>query len=557
MPVNISPILSLVFCLSLFLCFSCTSTPPEKTQRDFSTQIPAETSYVAQFQVDTSSPTVRAWAKGISDRRESYRVTARDNLTLTFFTWLVSDLSEHIEKRSTEDIGIPTSFSVALYGHWLWPVYTQEIKDQALFIRWIKEILNANDELKKSELIRQTKGKHTVYTFDLRRSDLSLIIYFPDEHTVKISLIYGELEADLVAYLTGDKKPQRFLSESKHLKDLVDYAGIKRESALIWVSFERIFQAIFSPKGINADLIPSLLVQSIERDRQKESQRVCQTEFKSLIAKAPEFIVGDVATSKSQDQHVRILWNLQDEISRELKKMGTQDIVRIQPQDQMLGASMAVNLSTVVSAVQKLISAVIQSPYQCRDITRILNLNELSKAQTQLSFIPPIFLGIKGISLSVQDFKFNLVKPDIAATIVISAQQAPMLIQMAKMFVPSLASLKLPETGAPPQLIQGLSIPANFQPVYLQIQRDALGLALGEQGKLALVSALEDERSKSAPLIRLNYNAQKFDRAFAETAPSQGKSSAQVAHPVNISVDVDLSSKGLIIDGFIRDTNTK
>ena len=127
-----------------------------------------------------------------------------------------------------------------------------------------------------------------------------------------------------------------------------------------------------------------------------------------------------------------------------------------------------------------------------------------------------------------------------------------MLLQIAKTLVPALSALKLPKVGAQPQLIQGLAIPANFQPAYLQIKEDAVGVALGERGKLTLINSMRNARSGPAPLVHLKYNAQKFRRALKGITPAQLKEklSATQTRPMEISIEIAPTLKGIVLDGI-------
>ena len=530
---------SLISCIAIVTCFSCTPDPTPQA-RNFFSYIPAETSYLAHLNVDTSSETVKSWAQTLKGVDQVYRPDLKERHGLTYLAALLSDLSSHIEASSTEKIGIPKRFGAALYSHWLWPVYMQEVHDQALFVQWMNHVAKLSSEASPLQWVTQTHGAHTIYVLDLKRDALSVMMYFSPDRTVKISVAPRREEDTMRALLTGDQKTGRYLTDTGYVKRLAERAEIQEDSTLVWVSFNRIFQSLLNPVG------------TLEHQSQDPHLQLCLKEWNSLISGAPELIVGEAVTHSGRGQHLRLLWVLQDEMSRLAHTMGTRDLFSVDPKRQMLSIGVAVELSAVIAGLQQLITSVIKSPYQCRELRRSLDLNQLTQAQTQLSFIPPIFLGIQGVSLGIQNFEFNLVKPDIEATLIVSAKRAPMLLQIAKTFVPALSALKLPKVGAQPQLIQGLAIPANFQPAYLQIKEDAVGVALGERGKLTLINSMRNARSGPAPLVHLKYNAQKFRRALKGITPAQLKEklSATQTRPMEISIEIAPTLKGIVLDGI-------
>lgn len=179
---------------------------------------------------------------------------------------------------------------------------------------------------------------------------------------------------------------------------------------------------------------------------------------------------------------------------------------------------------------------------------------DLQQALMMLQFVPPFARNVKGLSVGLVDVDMSKPGPipEVHAFAVLSADQAPMLLNVLKGTKPEFAQLAFPKVGEPATELKGLPLPPPMRGLKMKVTEQGIGFALGAKG----VSALEKTMSKvtpgAAPFFSFSYQVDEIfglvKTAVAKFAPPEVKDlfSDFGTLPVNLlTVEVGFSKKGV------------
>ena len=522
--------------LTMLIMMSCTlscSSPVDTHTKKLLSVIPADTGYLFQLHVNTKSPLVKEQARIFNEQKH---VLMSMPSQLRPFVKIYESLLEHIQRDQMDEIGLSDDFKIALYGMWLWPVVIQDIKNKDNYIKWLGELSGSK--------VTAHPSSPNIYRFkNLEGAPFYPILGFSGDDLAQIALVNSETEAIIIPYLNGQKTHQKSLYDEGSVQRLAESVQIVGDTMLFWIDTVKIFKMLTQPKGLHVKLRTKEIAEDLERSSARDQH--CDREIWGLITKVQAVIGGNL-----KGLHTRVLLKLEPQLAADLNKVTAHDILTATPQDGLAGVSLAINAKGVIQVAQKLIQETLDKPFQCRSIKRDLNPQALRQTQAQLAMLPPFATDLQAVSLQIYDAEVNLAAPKANATLVLSAKQAPNLMQMAQAFVPMLAQLDLPKTGKGVQAISGLPLPMSLQPVYSQLEANGLGIAIGEQGKKNLKRSISAPQKGPAPLFRVSYDVDQVTKLFKDKLPLQiqqgmGSQSSMGNH---VTIELGFNKSGLMFE---------
>ena len=532
-------------CWVILVAMSCAlscSSPVKTHTKKLLSLIPADTGYLFHFNVDAKSPLAKETARVFKEQKST--LMKMDPKLQPLFN-LYGSILEHIERGDMDKLGLSDQFKIGLYGMWLWPVVIQEVNNRDRYIKWLSE-------LSGSDIVPDPSSPN-IYRFkDSAGAPFYPILGFSGDHIAQIALAHAETEAIIIPYLNGQKTHQRSLYDEGSVQRLAESVHIVGDTALFWIDIVRIYKMLTQPEGVHVKLRTAEIARDLERS--KAHDRHCEREMWGLLTKVQSVIGGNL-----KGLNMRVFLKLDTDLAAHLSKVTARDVSAVTPQDGLLGVSFAVNVKGVIDVAQAFIQETLDKPYQCRNLKRDLQPQALRQMQTQLAMLPPFATDLQGVSVQIYNAELNLAAPKVDAALIVSAKQAPKLIQIAQAFVPILAELKVPEAGKGVQEISGLPLPMSLQPIYSQLEAHGLGIALGERGKERLKRSLSAPQKGAAPLFRVSYNIDQITKLFKDKIPAQIQQSIGMSTPMSnhITIELGFNKSGLMIESRAEAQKTK
>jgi hypothetical protein len=205
----------LIFIILISSIMSCTRDQSPRADLSLLDDIPAETSYVAQITYQNDHPQLRAWLNTIKTQAPIYRKLLGAQPTRQVLVSLLEGFAHYALRGELEQVGLYSSFEGALYGAWLWPVYSQEVSDPELLLKWVKKIARRHHVELKERMFEGVK----IYSAPLTSADESLalkfLLMFPDPHRVTVSIVTPALEDELLTSLNQPLPQERSMSSTQ------------------------------------------------------------------------------------------------------------------------------------------------------------------------------------------------------------------------------------------------------------------------------------------------------------------------------------------------------
>lgn len=499
-------------CIAIFV----TVASPRFAQADLA-EIPAETIYAAEIHLSEFLWIAPLFSTEIMGASLNDFQKSEDPLEL-----FLSNAFDEIFKRSHDgtlsELGInPKSTVLSVYGIGIWPVLSLQLEDSSRFQAWLF------DHLGRQGLQPKSVSEGQIYSFRCDPSEeVSCRIAFDHgQNRLKLALILSDKENVFTPYLLGKESLSGSLQSSGELDGLkAKYESDGKSFALF--NQKRLVQTLTGKLiGLNADLLPLEL-----KRLSSQLPPSCEQEYIQLIDLIPYTFLGYHQTLT--EKRFRFVLPLNGALSR-LHELSTSEAYSSQQLGELMHFNMAFNFQGLIQLITDLNQYLTSQPFRCPHLQRG-QLNEVVAHLTgQLSMVPPLFSGIRGFSFALKNIEIPPMQkestresPSIDAALLISATQAPMLLQMLKGFVPQFAQATFPTVDGPASPIQGLELPPTAPPHTMMIKSDGIGLGIGEQSVSTLPSLMTKEPRSAAPLFYLSYNFSRFMAMLMEMVPKEG-----------------------------------
>ena len=505
--------------------------------------VPEETAYFANFDSKTlpakSVKTLQDGFKSNSEfRKELNTAASSSNASHRFGGLVIGALLDNFVANTFNTIGLAQRPRLTAYGLGLWPVVMVDLKDSAVFEKWLTSV---ESTAKISSKIETFEGA-TYRLYPIEKEVAS--IFAISKGKAVFAIIPTELNAQMLPYVLGQKKAASSLSISKRLKRLMATYG-KNASNIAFLDGVELFKTLASKgKGLNKTLI-------VKEMSQFNLDAVCVTEITQLLETMP-MIVSATTTLNDTVTEGEVVWEMAPSLAKDLMTIGSTR-AGAGTAASLASIGLAIDSGKVIDLIKKSAASVAAKPYKCSEL---LELNRiLAQTYGQLMFVPPFARAFKAIDINISGWDVgpnaDLASSSPRATLVLSAANAPMVFEALKGLVPMLASLPAMTDNGEPVALNQLPLPPYLKAPHIGIGKHAIGLSVGEGEAKNLKTILASGKTSAAPLFSFSYDLDGLMKIIKVMAPSSKEATAALKEFDNLgltgksSTTLEITKSGL------------
>lgn len=537
-------LLAFSLCLSTTACSksdktgSASKTEKKKVDPMLAT-VPAETNYFLNFDAAAISKGFKSEAKKAIAKNADFS-EAMANLKQSaepserFAGVLMESVLDHYLNDKMDQIGMPKTPRIVLYGIGMWPAITLQIEDPKAFETWLSTQEKAAKITAKSETFNQK----TFRTYPIEAEVFSA--FAVHEKTATFAVIPTELKAQMLPYVLRDKLPSKTLNDTDTLSKLAaEYKFSK--STYAYLNLVDFFKTLASRgEGLNKTMI-------VKEMSNFNLDTVCQDEVIGMLQKGPRFVSGLDRLTETESRF-RFVWELEDGLATELMSIASATAEK-GAAGGLASFGIAFDSGKSIDLFKKKAAELSTAPFKCKDLQEFNQ--EVAKANGQLMFVPPFARAFKGIQINISSITGSQGGMEVAASILLSVDNAPLVLDAIKGMLPMLATLPAMKPDAVPMPLLNYPLPAFAKSPHIALGKSALGISIGtnEQNRLkALVGAAA---KKNSPFVSISYDFDKMSKALEaakSTSPELTEAAAEFAK-MGLSgastSDVKFTKKGL------------
>lgn len=378
----------------------------------------------------------------------------------------------------------PNPFLV-VHGMDLMPAAQIELADEAAFAALIGEI---EGELEEPLTRRDIDGREVIWIeirpgFGLAASH--------HENTLSIALTPDD--ADRLARIAGHTAPAEPMGVNA-LQSFNEAQGFS-ENGSGFVELPRLVEQLLDPD--------SVVIELADEDERARFLGVienpaCVAEYTAIANSMPQTVFGYTRIDeKNLDMSVRQY--LAPNLATALKPVAEAPVKVDRELSGLFNFGMAMDLIAAREFARGLVNGWVTNPPDCPSFSDIAkNAGDWQQALTQP--IPPVVTNIHGLFLEAEDLSVNdQGMPTGGGTLALYMNQPQLLVGMAQMFLPAVASMDLQPGG------DALPVPSDIAPqlaatdleLWMAMGESALGVAVGETHVPALKSSLQNTSGDS------------------------------------------------------------
>ncbi len=263
-----------------------------------------------------------------------------------------------------------------------------------------------------------------------------------------------------------------------------------------------------------------------DRLRALGEDEACRAEINALVRQVPRLSTGMTRLdNREMTLHSRL--ETDQTLGARLTTIANTPVnLEIGP-TEFLSAGLAFNLVAARDFGRELVAGWVNNPPECELFSDI----RANAADWQLALnrpIPPFITNLHGFRLNLDRMvmRDGSGVEDAAGTLAVFMRNPQMLLGMAQMFSPELASLDLRPGGEPQRLPEGLIPYLSGVPAFMALSDGAIGLAVGEGQAAGISEALKTTTPDNA-IFGYSVNMAAYGRlmegvmseAFADAEP--------------------------------------
>ncbi len=407
-----------------------------------------------------------------------------------FAATIVDAIIKNFTNKTMSQMGVSETPRLLAYGLGFWPVITIELSDSQAFEKW----LATTEATAKIKVKTETLGTSKYRVFPVDNKVIS--VFAVNKNTASFAVVPTELKTKMLPYILGTQKPAKSIQSENVIGKIQSKHGFVTRNAG-FANLLEIFKTLASQgEGLNKELI----IEEMRRDFKLDA--VCVNEFKALIAQGPRFVMGlDKITSKSSS--ARFVWEMSSGIAADFASVASKTAGTAN-KNALLNIGIAFDSGKALALFQKKAQELSQSPFKCSELA---DLNkEVAKANSQLMFIPPFARAFKGVELTVSKLSGTMATMDVAATLVLTVDKAPMVFDALKGMLPPLAALPKLPTDATPVPLNQFPLPPVIKAPHLALGPNAFGLSIGAGQSENLKTIVGAKKLKDSSLLSVHYD---------------------------------------------------
>ncbi len=225
---------------------------------------------------------------------------------------------------------------------------------------------------------------------------------------------------------------------------------------------------------------------------------ICRAELNRLFEIFPRISAG-VTEVSNRRVDANMVFETEAALAEKMVPIGETPVGLRSGETTVLSGGIAFDMVSARDFAREVVAGWVDSPPQCDLFATIAEkAGDWQRALNQP--IPPVVTNIQGFrfNLSQLDLQGSMNVEGAAGTLALFVRNPQMLLGMAQMFSPELAALELKPNGEPKPLPAGLIPNLPDLPAFIALGNAAIGLAVGENEKDGLPSALAAQDPDSA-----------------------------------------------------------
>ena len=390
---------------------------------------------------------------------------------------LMSELMKLVTREGWEGAGLPANPIYAVHAVSVFPFAHLELNDARAFSALIDRVeANLGQPLQR----RDVNGE-TVIWFEI--DPAFGIALHHDDTSVSAAVIPDQ--PDLLARLTGQTSPDDAM-DADQLEDFNNDLGLTGHGSG-YINWQRIINELQRPG-------PALLALDQEGILAMLGEnQACVNEFNALTTAMPRMVYGYTELSEERMDFLA-RQETSAELGRALAPIAQAPVAIDQSLNGLFNFGMAFDLIAAREFAQGLVDGWVENPPQCPMFEGIAS--GAADMQTNLNRpIPPMITNLQGMYFEAMSFDVvEGMQPQFTGTLSFFMNNPQLLVGMAQMFSPAVATLEL-EPGAAPQPVPTEALPPQIQALELDgwigMGENAIGMAIGEEHIGALEQRLE------------------------------------------------------------------
>jgi hypothetical protein len=446
--------------------------------------------YVARFQ-----PAIEVMNQHARDFQKEYEDGAFEGSPVAMFASMVlEELGNDLSTENLEKYGISLQSNHAVYATGVFPVMRIELTNATELRNAIKRI-----EAKMGMALPVSESNGTSY-WRLVDEDQPLGLYITIlDHQLAISAFPVTAEDSLLAAFLGQEFPADSMASGKTLAKLNSKKGYAAYGSGI-LDLQKVSDELLTAGSTTRGYLGPEVTAEID-----SLDAVCIAEARAMITKAPRMTVGTTSFT-ANEMAMRYELEIENSLAAGLLSLVSEVPAAIEG-DNLLSASLALNVGKLRNFILEKANNVVASPYQCSQLQE-LNQNA-EKLVEQLNIpMPPMVNNLKGMRVRMDDFDPDMDFSKASGLVALHVDKPEMFVGMASMMVPGFDSLDLANQKDP------VRVPADVLPiagveVFALMGEEAIGAAVGEQYSADLKGFMNVDTANNGTFFSLSYDMAK------------------------------------------------
>ncbi len=473
---NTNPLLAYAPADTAYVFADLETTPKEITD-----------AYLARFQ-----PALDVISEKVTSFQADYESgNYEGNQMAELATAVLDELGGSLSADNLENLGISLQANHVVYAMGIFPVIRIELDDA----QKLRDAIGRIEITMGFEIPEETLNGTTYWHVSEEGQPVGVYIAILDQQ-LALSVFPVNAEDSLLAAFLGQEMPAQSMASTNalaimnHDKGYTDYgSGI--------IDLQKLADEFLNTDSDTRSYIGPEMAQELPA-----LDEVCTAEIRAMVAKAPRMTAG---TTKLTANEIAMRYELEIEnsLAGSLANLVSDTPVAVDG-DQLLSASLAIQIGKLRSFVFEKVNAIVTTPYEC-EMLQELNQNA-TELVTQLNVpMPPMINNLMGARILVEDFNPVTQPPEGTGLIALHVDKPEMFVGMATMMVPGFEGLDLANQKNPVRIpeemlhMEGLEVSALMGD-------SAIGASIGEQQSKNLKAFMAAKPQDGGTFFSVSYD---------------------------------------------------
>ena len=406
------------------------------------------------------------------------------------YSWL-QELDGKLNRDGIEELGFKIPAHQIVYGIGPFPVMRLEIGDGEAMRNMVRRVME------RAEMSLQDQQFGDQNYWQVAMDKINLLVSVQD-YELAFALVPPGLNDAVLPNLLGSEQPADALDAVAALTQLnSENAYLPYGSGYLDVArFVQIMTDDPTPAASAFRSLAELDFSTMEPE--------CRAEFNGFAQILTRLKTGYTELDTSS-MAMAFSANLESQLASDLAGLTAANSVFSSDPGGAISMAFGINIPKVREWLLAKAEQHVAAPYKCSSLA---DLNQQWQTmQTQLNRPLPPFVGnLTGIRLRLDDLDMQGTMPSSGKGLVALTTSNPeMLIGMAQMFLPNLASLELEPNGEPQPLpLDGMPVPVDQ--AFIAMNKDSIGIAMGEDMAGELGNFIENTGGSDGAVLAFGYD---------------------------------------------------